>query len=269
MRTARGICLFPFATCVLIMLSSGCASMRPEIAGLASRIEGIDFDGVAMSFDVSVRNNVPLSVRVPGGRYALRVSESTLLSSEDVPESQLPGAGVGVITIPAQIRYADLWTLMGSVRDDRELPIDIEGALAIDVLGDAVELPFSHSGRLPVLRFPDIDISSVDTSDVSLTSARLNLAGMISNPNVFDVGISKLGYTLRLGDVDLGVVSMETTNSIEADASGEFSLTCKVSAASAIRSILGGVSVGSVRLQPSGVIETPYGDVTLPASGSQ
>lgn len=241
----------------------GCATMRPEIAGVASTIEDISLEGVTLSVDVSVKNNAPLSITAPGGRYALKLAGNSFLSSDDVPSSSLPASDVGVIRLPAQIRYEDLWNLYAGIKDAKEIDFEMDGALAVDVLGQNFELPFAHAGMLPVLRMPKFAIADVDTSDISLTGANVTVTGNIENPNIFEVGLSKLGYNLTLGDLEVGAVDVRTADKIAPDTSGAFTLSCRISSASAVRSLLGGVSLGSVKLAPTGAIETPYGAVQL------
>ncbi len=253
----------------LLIAGAGCATMRPQIEGVSSHIDEISLEGVTLSIDVSVKNKAPISLTAPGGRYGIKLAGTTMITAEDIPASKLPASDVGVIQLPARIRYVDLWKLVADVRDAKEVDFKLDGALPVDVLGQVVELPFEHAGTLPVLRAPKFVVSNIDTSDVSLSGAEVTVTGRIQNPNAFEVGLAGLGYRFALGDVDVGAVDIQTVDRIPSDADGAFTLSCRISSASAVRSLLGGANIADAKLTPTGSIETPYGAVNLSSAGER
>jgi len=249
---------------LLLPLAGGCASMRPQLKDVTARVTGIDFSGVNLAVDLAIKNNALIGIHAPRGRYALQIAGHDLLRSEDVPAASLPALGVGTVTLPARIDYRSLWSLAQSSKDAAEAPYHVEGALIWDVAGQSFPLDFAHDGMLPVLRMPNIVVTGVDTSGVSLSGTDVAISADITNPNVFALGTSGLGYRLKLGGIDVGGVEVSTADKVAPGATGSLTAKCRLAAASAATAVLKGGRVGAASLIPSGAIDTPFGSVKMP-----
>jgi LEA14-like dessication related protein len=264
-RKYRFRCLQGFVILTTCM-GSGCASMRPTVEGVSARVVGIDFEGVELAFDVAVRNNAFIGIRTPSGRYAVRIADKDVVGSDVVPAAELPAGGVGTITLPAQIRYLSLWKLVGEHRTSSELPYEMEGALVFDIAGQRLPVEFAHQGTLPVLKLPKIAVTGFDTSGFSLRGTDVTVSATLTNPNIFALGVSKLGYELTLGNIEIGRVEVNTPGRIEPGESSTLTARCKLTASSAASSVLKGGDLGAPKLKAIGAIETPYGSVNLPGN---
>ncbi len=248
----------------MLACGTGCASMQPTLEGVSARVVDIDFERVELAIDVKVRNNAFMGINTPGGRYSLDIAKKPFLKSDTVPPGEFPAGGVGVITLPAEIRYADLLQFYEAVRNSAEMDFHVEGALAFEVAGQPMELPFAHDGKFPVLRVPKIKLTKVEKQGFSLSGAEIAAEGSITNPNVFALGVSDLGYRLKLGEIEVGRVDVTTDEMIEAGASGILALTCKLSTSAAAQGLMGGSKLGSAELRANGAVVTPWGSVELP-----
>ncbi len=245
-------------------LASGCASMRPTLQSVSARVVAIDFEGVELAFDVDVKNNTFIGLHTPRGRYALRVAEKDVISSDTIPATELPAGIVGTITLPARITYLSLWELVHELKNSAELPYEMEGAMIFDIAGQSLSLDFAHAGDLPVLKLPKVSITDVDTSGFSLRGTNVTVSAQLTNPNIFALGISELGYELKLGNVEIGRVEVNTPGLVDPGASCVLTARCKLAATSAASSVLKGGELGSPKLTPVGAVNTPYGAVSLP-----
>ncbi len=251
------------SSAVILSLLCGCSSMQPTIKSVTPRISHIGFDAVTLAFDIEVYNPLPMKLRVPAYRYAVDIADSPFFSSDSDAPLELPSVGTGTVMLPARIGYADLWNTFRNLADETEVAYRLRGALPIDLPTGMVELPFSYEGTLPVLKVPHISVTKVETPGISLTGAEVAIEGQIVNPNVFALGISKLGYMLRLGEIDVGHVEVNTDDSVAAGATGVLTLRCRLDAKSAAKSVLGGGKIGAAKLVARGEIDTPYGSVSL------
>lgn len=247
--------------------SAGCASIgiRPEIQDVRARITSLDTQGVGLAVDVDVKNPYPLALKTPRFKYGMDVSQTPLFESAAETSVDLPAGKVGTATLPLHIRYADLWRLAASLRGAKEVGYRLHGAFLVNALGQSHELPLSHEGTFPVLHLPTFSVKSVDVDDLSLSSARVTVAAELQNPNVFDIDAREIGYTLRIGDVEVGRLTASTIGTVPAGTGGRAQLTGDVTVRSALIQLAKGVSVSEVSVSSTGSFGTPYGAVRVPS----
>jgi LEA14-like dessication related protein len=250
-----------------ITCSAGCATIgiRPEIEDVRARITALDIQGVDLAVDVDVRNPYPVALKTPQFNYGVDINQTPLFDSATETSVDLPASKVGTATLPLRIRYTDLWKLAASLRESREIGYRVRGAFVVKALGQSYELPLSHEGTFPVLRLPTFSVKSVDVEDLSLSSARVVTEVELQNPNGFDIDARNLGYTMRIGDIEVGRVTASTAGTVPGEGRGRLRLSGEVTVRSALLQLAKGVSVGQVGLAATGALGTPYGAVRLPA----
>ena len=253
---------------VLLIAAGGCAQVermmgRPTVMGVRPRITDISLSDVSLAFDVDVSNPYPVALKSPKFRYGMDLFGSKFLDAQEATGASLPASGVGTVSLPVKLSYASLADIYKQAAGAKEIPYKLDAALLLPVMGESIELPFSHSGKVPVLQRPTFSNIKVDVADVSFTSAKLSVEADMLNPNVFALGVKELGYLLKLGDVQVGDLVASTADTISAEGSGRVKLNGKISAASAVMRLLQGKDLGLPLITPSGEIETPYGRVRL------
>ena len=264
MKATRGL----LALAALVAVVPGCAALtevigKPKLRAVRLKITGIDLQGVGLSFDVDVENPYFVPIRAPLVRYGLDIAGAEFLRSEAPLKVDLPADNIGTLTVPVHLSYSKLWSAYRSLKGAREVDYTLRGALGLRVLGQSFDLPLSHSGKFPVLRVPRFSDVRFHLSDVSLRKAKITVDALVTNPNVFEIGIDGLGYVLKVGDVQLGGLSAATAGTIGSDQSGRLTLTGEVSAVGALLQLLKGGRAGKASLVPSGSIKTPYGAARL------
>jgi len=251
---------------MLAGVSGGCASLLPTVQNVSGRVVHMDFRGVEMAFDVTIKNNAFLAIPVPRGRYAVRVADHDVVSSDNVPGVSLPAGGTGVFTLPAKINYLDLWAIERAFREADEVPYELGGAIIFDVAGRSIPLDLKHEGTIPILRIPTITIENVDTSGFSLGGTNVTVAAKLTNPNVFALGIQKLGYQLTLGGTEIGGVEIDAKELVGPGKSCLVTARCHLSAKAAAGALIKAGKLKAPSLKPIGEVTTPYGSATLPGS---
>lgn len=252
----------------LMLSMTACAGLpitqRPEVKAVHPRVTGLDFQGVTMDFDLDVYNPYPFTIKTPRFRYAVDIEGYNFFQSEAISPFVLPESGPGTITLPVRLDYADLWRTYRALADSPEANYRIYGALMLPVMGRSVELPFSYSGRFPILRPPTFSDVRVQVSNVSLMGAKITADAAITNPNVFPLDIEGLGYVLVVGDIKLGSLTATAPGALEPGQAGRITITGEISAANALFGLIRGGRIGGAEILPSGYVRTPYGPVSLP-----
>jgi len=252
----------------LVASITACAGLpitqRPEVKAVHPRITGLDFQGVTMDFDIDVYNPYPFAIKTPHFRYALDIEGYNFFQSEAISPFDLPESGPGTVTLPVRLDYTELWRTYRALTDTPEATYRISGALILPVIGRSLELPFSYSGRFPILRAPTFSDVRVQVTDVSLMGAKISADAAMTNPNVFPLDIEGLGYVVMVGDIRLGGLTAMTPGALEPGQTGRMTLTGEISAANALFGLIRSGRIGEAKILPSGYIRTPYGPVSLP-----
>lgn len=246
-----------------LALSLGCAtSSKPEIRDIRANVSGLDVQGVNMIFDVDVYNPYGVAIRSPQFRYGIDIAGSAFVDAGEQTGIDLPGRKVGTVALPARFEYQQLWEMYQSIAGADEIDYRLHGAILLNAMGESLELPVEHRGKLPVFRMPKFSVPRVKMSEVTLTSAKVLLETDVENPNVFPLGLRDVHFDVALGDVPVGSVT-STTGNLRPRAKGKLTLHGEVTAAGALLQLASGRRPGVPQINWSGSLDTPYGPVPL------
>jgi LEA14-like dessication related protein len=252
--------------CAALLVLTACQSVRevqPVVERVRPRITGIDLSGLAIAFDVDVRNPLPVALETPRFGYSLEVEGTTLVSTKDAAGVDLPAEQTGTATIPVRVEYGDLAEILGSLSGRNEAAYAFEGAFHVPVLGGSFDLPFAHEGTLPIVRPPSFSVVDVSTSDVSFSGATVSVEADMTNPNVFGIDLADVGYTLRLAGARVARLSVSTGGEVRAGATRRLALTGSVSAQEAVARLIEGARLEGAEIVATGRIATPWGPLRL------
>ncbi|MFH1748753.1 MAG: LEA type 2 family protein [Planctomycetota bacterium] len=127
----------------------GCSAAPPILKNLNDPINGADFKGVDLAFDVEVENQLPFALKSTRGKYGIDIEDTPFLNWDDVPAMNLPASDVGMLTLPARVEYASLIEVFKSMATATEIPYRLHGALVFPVAGKDFDLPFAHEDTMP------------------------------------------------------------------------------------------------------------------------
>lgn len=237
---------------------------KPTIESIRPRILGLDFSGVNLAFDVDLNNPNSFPIKTPKFKYGLDIQGSNFMKSEGTADIDLPAKGIGTVVLPAKIKYLDIWKTYQGLKDANQVNYDLKGAFVVSPMGRDIELPLAKSGSFPVLKIPSFSKITLEPTDINLTESKVKIKANVTNPNVFEMGLEKLGYVLKMGDVDFADVKSTLAKSLNAGETGQITLNAKVGGLSVLGKILDGADLGKLSLTPEGSIVTPYGEIPLP-----
>jgi LEA14-like dessication related protein len=249
----------------LVVAMSACAGLpmtqHPEVQAVRPRITGLDFQGITIDFDLDVYNPYPFAIKTPSFNYALDIEGSRFFESQAASRFDLPASGPGTVTLPVRLDYIDLWRTYQALAGAPEASYRIYGALLLPVMGRSLELPYSYSGRFPILRPPAFSDVEVRVTNASPMGGTIVADAAITNPNVFPLDIEGLGYALQVGNIRLGDLAATTGSVLEPGQTGRMSLKGEISAANALFGLIRGGRIGGAEILPTGYVRTPYGPV--------
>jgi LEA14-like dessication related protein len=196
------------AVFLVLLVLAGCASLkelvsieRPNATLTDVSLTSISFSQADLLAEITVENPNPVGIRMAGFAYTLEVEGSTLLSGDHSDRLEIESFGESIIELPVSVRFRDLFDISYAMVDKDEAGYRLGVTLRFDVpvLG-AITVPLEREGRFPVIRLPDIRISSLRLKSISITGADLELDLGVSNRNAFGARISSLQYALEIHD---------------------------------------------------------------------
>ena len=248
------------------MLSLGCAALqemmaKPQVTGVDPKITGADLEGVDLTFDVKVQNPYPTAIQASKLRYRMEIEGAELASSETDAAISVPANSEGTVSLPMRVAFRDVLRVYKSGADKPEVGYKLSGTAVVSAFGKPVELPVSHSGKIPIVRPPRFSDVKVGMARDGFTSATINVSAKVTNPNAFELGVDGLAYMLKLGDAEIGRVSATSGGTLKPGETKPFALKGHVSGAQALRQLMQAGKLGKARLETSGSFKTPYGPV--------
>jgi LEA14-like dessication related protein len=198
--------VFRAGFCLLALMLASCQTLQqlasiqqPTLGTDRVRISGLSFEAADLILDVKINNPNPVGVSLTGFDYDLQIAGASLVKGDQKSRQTITAGGRSTLQIPVKLVFKDLYRAVQTLKNQDSAAYKIGCGLVFDlpILG-SVRIPASQSGKLPMIRLPQVKISSLKVKRMSLTGADLELALGVSNPNAFSLGLKKLNYTLTV-----------------------------------------------------------------------
>jgi LEA14-like dessication related protein len=197
---------------VAVLPAGGCKTMesiladaeKPGARVVAARLAALDMNAASLEFDVEVTNPYDVSIPLVDLAFGLSSGGRQFLSGEAEAQGTIPARGSRVIAVPARVPFADLMSVVSSVRPGQVVPYEVDATVGVDApaLG-RVEVPVRRSGELPVPAPPVVAVDRIDWETLSWDGATAAMHLSITNANDFPIDLSSLDYALRLAGADI------------------------------------------------------------------
>lgn len=253
---------------------TGCATVRQIASGTlarpsadvtAVRLTNVTLSSADMSFDVAITNPLAVAVPLADVDFSLASRGSPFVEGVTAFDRSISAGATETVTLPVSLDYVELVRTLASVRPGHVVPYEASIALHLSLPGgQALRLPVSKSGELPIPQAPSVGVSSIRWDELSLTRARGVLALDITNTNAFPFDLSALDYGLSLGRNRIADGSASRQRAFEPGESAPLELPLEVSlaslGASALEMLAGGDAPYALDLGLT--VGTPFGPMT-------
>lgn len=263
----------------MLLLPTGCQQLgevltsakRPSVRVANVALSNLSLEAVTLAIDLEVGN--PYSVALPllGVDYSLASRGTQFLSGEGTEGAgrSIPAGGKGIYPVTTRIPFADLLTVLSSVKPGAVIPYDANLGLAVDAPAiGRLRIPVSHSDELPIPTVPKVSVGEIKWDELSLTKVAASISLDIENTNDFPLDLTELSYGLSLGGVKVGEAGAR--NGTTFAPAGEKRLTVPLSfspldAGMGLFKMLTGKG-GSYEIAGTIKAGTPFGAIDLPYS---
>ena len=221
---------------LLLITLTGCAqlskhadSIKPTAELTGMRLTNINFDQVDLVFDLAVENKNPVALDLAGMDYDLKIANQSLVSGVTAQAIKIKASSTSPVQLPVTLKFADLKKLPGELwkKDTFAYQLDTKFNLNLPIIGN-YSIPVSKQGELPVPKIPKLAIKDVKVKNLSFTSAELVAQVEVSNPNNFDVAMSKFNYQLNINKQKWGQGTVTQASNIPKKGKGIIEIPVKL-----------------------------------------
>jgi len=232
-------------------------------------LSDLSLKAVTLAIDLEVSNPYTVPLPLLGVDYSLASRGTQFLSGEGTAGGTIPAGGKGTYPVTTRIPFADLLSVLSSVKPGAVVPYDASLGLTVDApaIGE-LRIPVSHSDELPIPAVPKVSVGEIKWDELSFSRVSAAISLDIENTNSFPLELTELSYGLSLGGVKVGEARALRDTSFAA--AGRKRLTVPlnfspIDAGMALFNMLGGSS-GSYEIAGTFKAGTPFGAIDLPYS---
>lgn len=205
----------------LLSLVSGCASLnsmlenKPTASVKGVKLQGLTLEQATLVFDVEIGN--PYSVPLPlvDLDYGLTTSDQSFLSGKANIGGTVPAHGSKVVSLPAGVVFTKLLAAAQGVKPGSVVPYTADMKMSVDAPGvGPLSLPMQKKGEVPVPTVPDVEVTSLQWKNLTLTDASAVMNVRVKNTNDFNVDLNKMGYKLALGGTEVATTNLANAASL-------------------------------------------------------
>ncbi|MBO6535084.1 MAG: LEA type 2 family protein [Balneolaceae bacterium] len=175
---------------------------KPTLSLSDFKVDQLTLSDIDLLFDINIDNPNPIAVSVNSYSYSFLIADQQFVSGDQETSTDVPATSSNVIQVPVFFGYQELYDTFEAIRDEDETNFTFEGVIAVEVpiLG-IVELPYSQSGKIPVVKRPYIRVQSMKVRELSLSKISLDFNFEIENPNAFGIDLSGFSYDLNINQL--------------------------------------------------------------------
>ncbi|MBO6793799.1 MAG: LEA type 2 family protein [Balneolaceae bacterium] len=176
---------------------------KPQLSVQDFKIDQLSLSNIDLLFDIKIDNPNPLSVSINNYDYSLVIADQQFVSGTQSLQTTVAASSSNIVQIPVSFGYQELYDTFKQISDQEETEFTFEGMIAVDVpiLG-LLEIPYSQTGKLPVVKRPGIRVSKMRVKSISISKIALDFDFEIENPNAFDIELSNFSYDLAINRLD-------------------------------------------------------------------
>lgn len=255
----------------LVFVGAGCAYLKPKAPDVALRkvdLQSVDFQRAGLQAHLDVTNKLPVPITVGKVNWKVEIDGSHLVGGSIPKQLSVPAEGKAPVQIPFTLKFDDLYRIAGKYKDQDEAPFKLLGDLQIDTPLGPFTVPFTHVGKVPVLKVPAVDLSKVELKGLSFDGASVRLGFNIKNPNKIPLDLQGLDYALTLAGAKVAEGGLPQPIAVAAHGEGSFAADVKISFTQAQAAVTAIRNASTADYSIGGKLraKTPWGEVAAPYS---
>ena len=212
---------------------------RPEVQVVSAQPTSIDFEGVTVAVDLSIRNPNSIGLRARGLSWELFVESARVVSGNAPGGLTLPANGAATSRVTARVRFLDLANLARTTEGKREVDLRVAGVVSVETPIGAIDVPWSWTGGLPVPRLPRVELGGIRPGRQTFTELEMIVRLRVQNPNDFPLPAASVKADVELSGERVAQAASEQLAPIAPGAAATLEVPVRMSLLGAGRALLG------------------------------
>jgi LEA14-like dessication related protein len=208
--------LAPAALCACSLLRGLTDFREPSLSFKDASLSDVSLGGATVNLTFTVQNPNRQGISLAETDYKLSIAGKQLVAGKPPAGLKIPGGGSSEVTLPAQVRFADLGDSISAVLKQEQVPYRAEGHIGVSTPLGVLPLAFAKEGILALPRLPTLTLQSPRIAEVSLTQATVDVPLQLSNPNSFPLPLGAVVGDLRIAGSQVGRVASADLGRIDA-----------------------------------------------------
>lgn len=188
--------IFLLSRCADVMKVLQQGTIQKPTARISStKLSGLSFEQADLLFDIEITNPNSIGISLAGFDYDLLLNNTSFLKGEQDEKTEIKANGQATIPLPLSLNYKNIIKTFQTLKDADDVSYTLNTGLSFNlpVLGP-MRIPISTSGKVPMLKLPNISLKSLKLKNLSFSGAEFDLALGIDNPNSWSMIVNALQY---------------------------------------------------------------------------
>lgn len=184
--------------------------LLPALENASLTTANITTDSLKTNMKITLRNRVPLTVRIDSFSYLTRLDGAALARGTKNRPTVVRGRATNDITMPFDVDLSELKKQLETAQQDC---VDVRMTMILYAklpLVGAQRLPVSVSKKVYIPKLPKVELADVDVTDLGLKNGEAVVRFKVTNYNPFPVTIKQVNYRFRVGGDDMDIRGIET-----------------------------------------------------------
>jgi len=248
------ICGLLYTTCDLLKDQV----KEPEVTLKSVDFTEITFEGLTLLSKVDVKNNVSVDIPFPKIDWDLNIIDLPFVNGSIPSGGTLKSNASTEVEFPVSFTYANLIKIITGLTDENaKYKINLTAYIPVPGIGD-FSFPFSHDGKVPIARIPEITFASAPSASFTYgssiipglsgvpTGGKIEFALDVKNKSNVAILIKDLSIDVKIGNVPLPKQGVVTQPKINAGSSGNIPFQFSLNAADALSILPSVISGGGI-----------------------
>jgi LEA14-like dessication related protein len=189
----------------------------PELSLKSVDFTKIDFNGLTLLSKVDVRNDNSVDIPLPKIVWDLNIIDNPFVDGIIQSEGSLKSNNSTEVEFPVSFTYENLIKTIAALTDENaKYKINMIAHIPVPQLGN-MEWPFSHEGKVPLMRIPDINVASAPKASITYgnslisgvpglpTGGKIDFSLNLKNASNVAVILNQLSCTLKINNTPLSL----------------------------------------------------------------
>lgn len=253
-------------SCALLKDLFNSAFQQPTLTFRSASLAEASLSGATLNLTYALTNPNPLGISLASVDYALFIEGKQVVAGRPPQGLNLPANGTSELTFPAELKFADLGPVLQVFLNKDFARYRAEGHLGVSTPLGIVSFPLAHEDQFEIPKVPEVTMQSPRITNLSFSSATLEIPLSVTNRNSFPLPIAGLSGALRIAGANVGTLSTGSLGFLPARAAKAVTLPLTVSFSSAFAAA-NALRAGSATVAFSGQVQS--GASSLPLDFSQ